>query len=239
VVLKRPRSVICDPSRELVLDAHWARALSPELRRQVLAESSVRLVSAGSFVCRKGDPAEHWIGIISGLVKVSSVSPEGKATTFIGVPSGGWFGEGTLLKNEAWPYDAVALRSSVVANVPRRTFFTLLERSVGFNRFLLVQLNERLGQFVAMVEHDRFLGPDARLAAELAALFNPVLYPGTQLTLLISQEELGQLVGLSRARVNRALHRLESNGLLDVDYGGITVKDVEKLRRYARSGNAS
>ena len=129
------------------------------------------------------------------------VSPEGKATTFIGVPSGGWFGEGTLLKNEPWPYDAVALRSSVVANVPRRTFFTLLERSVGFNRFLIVQLNERLGQFVAMVEHGRFLGPDARLAAELAALFNPVLYPGTQLTLLISQEELGQFVGLSRARL--------------------------------------
>jgi CRP-like cAMP-binding protein len=239
VVIKRPRSAISGPSRELVLDAHWARALSPELRRHVLADSFVRLVSAGSFVCKKGDSAEHWIGIISGLVKVSSVSAEGKATTFIGVPSGGWFGEGTLLKNEPWPYDAVALRSSVVGYVPRRTFFALLERSVDFNRFLLLQLNERLGQFVAMVEHDRFLGPDARLAAALAALFNPVLYPGTQLALLISQEELGQLVGLSRGRVHGALHRLERLGLLNIDYGGVTVKDVEKLRRYTRSGDAS
>jgi hypothetical protein len=48
-------------------------------------------------------------------------------------------GEGTLLKNEPWPYDAVALRSSVVGYVPRRTFFALLERSVDFNRFLLLK----------------------------------------------------------------------------------------------------
>jgi hypothetical protein len=102
---------------------------------------------------------------------------EGRSISFIGVPSGGWFGEGSLLKREPRRYDGIAMRESAIAYVPRNTFMLLLDSSVAFNRFLLVQLNERLGQFVAMVEYDRLLEPDARLAKELAGLFNPVLYP--------------------------------------------------------------
>jgi CRP-like cAMP-binding protein len=108
----------------------------------------------------------------------------------------------------------------------------LLDESVAFNRFLLIQLNERLGQFIGQVEHDRLHGPEARLARSLAGLFNPVLYPGIGPTLPVSQEELGQLVGLSRQRVNQALKRLEAEGLLTVEYGGVTVLDLARLREY-------
>ena len=230
----KPKKQIGVPPADVVLNAPWATALSDELRRRVVEETTIREVSSGGFVCRKGQLAEHWIGIVSGLVKVSSVSPQGKSTTFIGVPSGGWFGEGSLLKNELRRYDAIALRPSVIAYIPRNTFFLLLDTNVHFNRFLLIQLNERLGQFVAIVEHQRFLAPDARVAAELAALFNPVLYPGNQSTLPISQEELGPLLGLSRQRVNSALQHLERAGLLHVDYGGVTVRDLQGLRDYGR-----
>jgi CRP-like cAMP-binding protein len=85
-----------------------------------------------------------------------------------------------------------------------------------------------------MVEHDRLLGPEARLAAELAALFNPVLYPGNRTSLRISQEELAQLVGLPRQRVNQALKRLEKAGLLQTEYGGITALDLDGLRTYGQ-----
>ncbi len=108
----------------------------------------------------------------------------------------------------------------------------LADTSVTFNRFLVTQLNERLGQFVAMVEHDRLLKPEARLAAQLAALWNPVLYPGTTTSLRISQEELAQLVGLPRKRLNKALKRLENAGLLKTEYGGITALDLNGLRTY-------
>jgi len=159
--MKRRESKPAAP-RAALLDAQWASQLSPELRRRVLAETVTRKISLGSYVCRKGDPAKHWIGVLGGLVKVASVSPAGKPVSFICVPAGGWFGEGALLKNERRLYDAVALRPSVVAYMPRATFMLLADTSVTFNRFLVTQLNERLGQFVAMVEHDRLLGPEAR-----------------------------------------------------------------------------
>ena len=51
-------------------------------------------------------------------------------------------------------------------------------------------------------------------------------------SLPVSQEELGQLVGLSRQRVNQALKVLEQAGLLRIDYGGVTVLDLPGLRAY-------
>jgi CRP/FNR family cyclic AMP-dependent transcriptional regulator len=217
---------------EMLGAAPWAGALESSLRQRVVTETVVRPAPAGSLVCRKGEPVEHWIGVVDGLVKMANVSADGKPTSFTGIPSGGWFGEGSMLKDEPRRYDIVALRDSTIAYVPRTTFMALLDGSVEFNRFLLVQLNERLGQFIGMVEHDRLLGPDARLARGLAGLFNPVLYPGIGPTLPISQEELGQLVGLSRQRVNRGLKVLEANRLLRIEYGAVTVLDLPGLRSF-------
>lgn len=171
--------------------------------------------------------------MIDGLVKMASVSPEGKTTTFVGVTSGGWFGEGSLLKDKARRYDIGALRASRMALMPRATFEWLLDTDIGFNRFLLMQLNERLSQFIAMVEYQRLLGPDARVARSLAALFNPVLYPDQATDLQISQEEVGYLSGVSRQRVNQALQVLEKAGLLAVEYGHIRILDLEGLRAFS------
>jgi len=180
-----------------------------------------RHIPAGGFVCRKGEPVDHWIGVIDGLVKISSDLESGKTATLAGILSGGWFGEGSMLKTEVRRYDAVALRDSRVAYMRRDTFQWLLDHSIGFNRYLLVQLNERLGQFIGLLESERLLDTDARDARCLATMFNPV-----------SQEELGYLTGVSRQRVNRSLKVLQFAGYLKVEYGRITVCDLDSLRRF-------
>jgi CRP/FNR family cyclic AMP-dependent transcriptional regulator len=109
--------------------------------------------------------------------------------TFTGVPTGGWFGEGSLLKAEPRKYGAMALRESRIARMPKSTFEWLLDNSIAFNRFVLLQINERLGQFIALVGFGRLLDTDARIARCLGALFNSILYPGAGLRLSISQEE--------------------------------------------------
>lgn len=217
---------------EMLQASLWSRALDHERLLQVEGEILVRQVPAGGFVCRKGEPVEHWLGIIDGLAKMTNLSADGKPTTFTGLPTGCWFGEGSLFKDEPRRYDVVALRDSLVACMPKATFLGLLDSSLEFNRFLIVQLNERLGQFIAMVECDRLLDPDARVARSLAAMFNPHLYPGIGPQLQISQEEIGYLAGLSRQRANQALKALEKAGLLRIEYGGIAVLDLDGLRGY-------
>ena len=210
----------------------WMRELSPEHSGRVRAAITVRDFEAGAYVSRKGDPASAWLGVIDGLVKIHSLSPAGKSVTFAGIPAGGWFAEGSVLKGQPFKYDIVALRDSRMALMPEATFRWLLDTSIPFNRFLLKQLNERLGQFIGMVEHDRLLEPDARVARALAALFNPHLYPDSDPHIQISQEELGYLAGASRQRVNRALQVLGKAGLIKVDYGLVTVLNLDGLRHY-------
>ena len=214
---------------DLLRASIWAKALTETELRQVASELIERTFPAGANVCRKGEPVEHWIGVVEGLLKLSSVSVEGKSVTFAGIPGGAWFGEGSVLKNDPRRYDVVALRDSRVALMTRVTFDRLLDSSIAFNRFLLNQLNERLAHFIAMVEYDRMLDPDARVARCLAALFNPYLYPGVGPKLQISQEEIGLLSGVSRQRANQALQVLEKKRLLRVEYGGITVLDLGGL----------
>jgi CRP/FNR family transcriptional regulator, cyclic AMP receptor protein len=217
---------------EILRQSIWARTLPPEQMRRVEADVFEQVVPAGGFICHKGEQVDAWIGVIDGLVKINNMSVEGKSVTFTGVPSGGWFGEGSLLKDERRKYDVVALRDSRIARMPRETFRWLLDNSLPFTQFLLMQLNERLGQFIATVEHDRLLDVDTRVARCLAALFNPHLYPGSGLQLQISQEEIGFLSGTSRQRANQALQVLELEGLLKLDYGSIRILDLDGLRKF-------
>jgi CRP/FNR family transcriptional regulator, cyclic AMP receptor protein len=210
----------------------WAKGLTPDQLARVERDTFERTIDAGDFVCRRGERPAHWLGVIDGLVKMSSDSFAGKPVTFTSIAQGGWFGEGTLLKNELRKADFVALRTSRVAFMPQSTFNWLLDNSIAFNQFLLHQLNERLGQFVGYVESARVEESDTRIAHCLASLFNPLLYPGMTLDLAISQTEIGLLTGASRQRTSQALHTLQDRGLLRIGYGSITIVDLDGLRNY-------
>ncbi|SDN88140.1 Crp/Fnr family transcriptional regulator [Polaromonas sp. JS666] len=208
----------------------WLPLLLPDERARAVAVLQVGDAAPGDYVCRVGRPVTYWFGVVEGLLKMSSDNAQGMTMTFAGLPPGGWFGEGTALKREPYRYNIQALRKSVVAGLPIDTFHWLLDHSIGFNRFVMNQLNERLGQFIAAREIDRMNNPDIRVARSLAALFNPVLYPGVGQMLRITQQEMAYLVGLSRQRVNEALSALQDQGFIRIEYGGLRVLDLEALR---------
>jgi len=210
----------------------WLRCLEVHDRARIAALIQVADAETGELVCKIGRPATYWFGVVDGLLKMSNDTADGVAITFTGVPPGGWFGEGTLLKREAYRYNIQALRRSIVAGLPVDSFHELLQTSLAFNRFVLNQLNDRLGQFIAAREIDRLSDPDLRVARNLAALFHPSLYPGVGSWLRITQLELGYLVGLSRQRVNKALRVLQERRLIRIEYGGVRVLDLDALRYY-------
>jgi CRP/FNR family transcriptional regulator, cyclic AMP receptor protein len=217
---------------QLLRIAVWSRDLSEreiDVARGGIVE---RAYGANESVFVRGDHFDYWTGVVSGLMRIGMVSRGGKATSFTGLTAGAWFGEGTMLKSEPRRYDVVALRDSRLALMDRGTFFWLYEHSVAFNRFLVTQLNERLGQFIALVEYDRTLDATGRLARSIASLFHPILYPEPNRYLEITQEEIGALSGISRQNANQCLKRLEKEGLLRLEYGGVTIVDLDGLRSY-------
>lgn len=210
----------------------WLARLKPADQRFAHQALEVGDCLQGDFVCMAGKPVRYWLGVTDGLLKMSNHRADGSSISYAGLPSGSWFGEGTALKREHYRYDIQALRKSTVAALPLETFHTLLDRSIEFNRIIMSQLSERVGQFITSRETDLMNSPDSRVARTLAALVNPVLAPSTDNALRITQQELAYLVGLSRQRVNMALVKLEQEGLIGLEYGGLQVLEKNALAEY-------
>lgn len=219
-----------DPTADELAGIPWLGVLKPEELHVAVSHIKVGDARSGDYVCRIGRPVTYWFGVIEGLLKMSSDNEQGHTMTFSGLPPGAWFGEGTVLKREAYRYNILALRKSVVAGIPVDAFHWLLDHSIGFNRYIMNHLNERLAQFIAARVIDRMNNPDLRVARSLASMFNPVLFPGVGDVLRITQQELAYLVGLSRQRVNEALAFLEAQGAIRVEYGGVRILDLAALR---------
>ena len=117
--------------------AFWTEGLSETEFERAQRGLIERTYAAGTTICHRGDRFDYWTGVASGLLKISAISKSGKAITFAGVGSGGWFGEGTVLKKEPRKYDLVALRDTRLLMLNPATFDWLFENSVAFNRYLV------------------------------------------------------------------------------------------------------
>ena len=186
----------------------------------------------GRWIARRNAPSDHWLGVHSGLLKLAIYNESGRSCIVLRRAARRLVREGSVIKRELRKYDVVAIQPSLVMLVPAATFHALLAASLPFSHFVISQLNDRMGEFIASIQNHRLLDADARVAQSLAQLFNPQLYPSTDLTLTISQEELGYLTGLSRQRVNQALQALTDQGVLALAYNQIKVLDLDRLRRY-------
>ena len=119
--------------------AFWSAELSEEEIERARRGVSEKSFAKGAYICHKGDRMEAWTGVISGLVRLGTVSQKGKAITLAGMRAGIWFGEGSVLKNEPRQYDLVALREVRLAMMNMGTFFWLFEHSA--EPFAMIQMN--------------------------------------------------------------------------------------------------
>ncbi|MDR6584127.1 CRP-like cAMP-binding protein [Herbaspirillum frisingense] len=217
---------------QLLQQYDWFAALSAEHRALAAATTQLSRFAADAFVARRGERSDYWIGVHEGLIKLAVYNIDGRSSTLSGVPEGGWCGEGSVIKREPRRYDVIAIRASQILLVPADTFHRLMAESLPFNAFVIGQLNERMGQFIATVQNERLLDVDARVAQAIAQLFHPMLYPRTSKVLELSQEEIGLLTGLSRQRVNQAMRHLAELGLVEISYQSIRVVDLDGLRAF-------
>jgi CRP-like cAMP-binding protein len=205
----------------------WFTGLSHSTQEHV-GENVVRTTAAkGDVMLQANVPVEGWYGVLSGLVKLQSVPVKGRSSTFLGVACGDWFGEGSALKSEPRRYEVIALRDTALLCLPMAEFNQLRATSIAFNQFLVNQLNLRVSQAMALIEASRVRTPEQRVALSLSGLF----WNRTR-KLSLSQDELANLVGVSRQTANRALNSLAQRGLVTLEFGRVDIASDEALNRF-------
>jgi CRP-like cAMP-binding protein len=227
--------------REAINSGRWFTSLSPSLRHDILRCAYVKRYKDGTQIFARGEPHDEWIACAKGAVRVSSTSISGKLITLTYVEPGIWFGDVAIFDGDRRTHDAYAHGETTILCVSKADFKKILATHAEFSEAMLRLHARRIRQLYGLVEDLNTLPLRARLAKQLLHLVRsygvPQLADGSELRigLQLAQEELAQLLGASRQRVNQELKAMEREDIIRIEPGGLVVRDRPTLLRIAES----
>jgi len=202
----------------------------------VLALAHEERHPARHAIFHEGDPGDRLLVLLEGRVKVSLTSAEGKEAILSLPEPGQLIGEMSLLDGGSRSATVTTMAPSRFLVIWRKDFLGFLEQRPRVALALLQALSLRLRATNDMVGNLSFLNLPARLARILLNLgqqYGKHSGEGIVIGLKLSQEELGNLVGVSRESVNRQVRLWVETGVLDYAQGILVLKDSDALFREA------
>jgi CRP-like cAMP-binding protein len=210
----------------------WFSKLSQDLRTAILARSNVRRLADAASLATRGAMAEEWCGVARGAVRISTVALSGKQVTLTYAEPGTWFGDIALFDGLPRTHDADTHGDTTLLVVRKRDFKDLLAQHVELYDALLRLNCRRLRLMFDQFEDLNTRPLQARLAKQillLARSYGMVQGDEIRIKLALAQEDLAQLLGASRQRVNQELKGFERDGAVRVEPTRLVVLSREKL----------
>ncbi len=210
----------------------WFSKLSLPLREAILSRSIVRRIADGALMGSRGSPADEWCGVAKGSVRVSSVSLSGKQVSLTYVEPGVWFGDIALFDGLPRTHDANAHGETTLLVVQKPDFKEILSQHTELYEALLRLNCRRLRLMFDVVEDLNTRPLAARLAKQILLLARSYGVPQGEeirIGLQLAQEDLAQLLGASRQRVNLELKGFERDGAVRIEPTRLVVLSKEKL----------
>ncbi len=223
--------------REAINGGRWFASLSPSLRHDLLRCAFVKRYPDGALISARGDAPEQWIACAKGAVRVSSTTLAGKQVTLTYVEPGVWFGDVAMFDGDRRTHDTYAHGATTILCVTRADFQKILAQHVELYEALMRLQARRIRLLFGQVEDLSSLPLRARLAKQLLHLARSYGVPNTpvddelRISLQLAQEELAQLLGASRQRVNQELKTMEREEVIRIEPAGLIVRDRAALLR--------
>lgn len=224
--------VLTVAERSNIESGAWFSKLSQPLREAILSRALVRRVPDGALLGSRGAEPEEWCAVALGAVRVSSVSLSGKQITLTYVEPGSWFGDISLFDGLPRTHDANAHGDTTLLVVRRADFRELLAQHSELYEALLRLNCRRMRLMFNLVEDLNTRPLAARLAKQILLLARSYGVPQgdeIRIGLQLAQEDLAQLLGASRQRVNQELKGFEREGAVRVEPTRLVVLSRDKL----------
>jgi len=210
----------------------WALldGLPEDTARAVLARARRRSFARGEVVFHQGDPADTLHLIAKGRFAVRATTPLGDAATFTLLAPGQFFGELALLAREARRTATVsALEQSETLSVSAGELKRLRHEFPAVTEALLGALVEEVERLSSLLVEALYVPADKRVLRRLTEAAASYGSPDQPAIVPLTQEELGELAGPSRATVNRVLREAERKGTLRLTRRRIEVIDPGRM----------
>lgn len=197
---------------------------------QLVSRARIRRFAAGDVIFLQGSPGASMMAVLSGQVRISISSPEGKELLLAIVQPGEVFGEIALLDGKERSADARAQTACSLAVLDRREVLVFLERHPEAWVRIVEMLCERFRENTQHAAEVSLLQLPARLAKALLRMDAERL-PGSK---PLSQRELGNLIGAARESVNKCLSDWQRRGAIRIDDAAIIIVDRASIEAIAR-----
>jgi CRP-like cAMP-binding protein len=224
--------VLTIEERSNIETGSWFSKLSLPLREAIFSRAIVRRLADDALMSSRGSTADEWCGVAKGSVRISSVSLSGKQVTLTYVEPGLWFGDISLFDGLPRTHDANAHGETTLLVVRKPDFKDILTQHVELYEALLRLNCRRLRLMFDVVEDLNTRPLAARLAKQILLLARSYGVPQGEeirIGLQLAQEDLAQLLGASRQRVNQELKAFERDGAVRIEPTRLVVLSKEKL----------
>jgi CRP/FNR family transcriptional regulator, cyclic AMP receptor protein len=219
--------------RALLANVPLFGQLAPEELERLVAYMRLVRHPARTVLFCKGDPGSNMMLVVRGRVKVCSHSEDGRELVLNLINAGEVVGEIALLDGSDRTADAVTLTDTDLLVLERRDFVPFLQGHPDACMRLFTVLCDRLRKTSELLEEALFLEGSSRLAkrlVHLAEVFGKPVSGGVSIDIPLSQQQLGNMVGMSRESMNKQLKQWRQEGLVRVEEGRYVLIDLDALR---------
>lgn len=188
----------------------------------LVAQGSEHSVAGGGYLFREGEHLDRVVIIRTGLVALSRQQGTRRAVLFL-LHEGEIAGDVPLLAGIPAPFDALAVTDTAFVTIPAPVFLASLEQNPAFAKRWVLSLGGRLAAWQARL--DDLLAGNLRAQVASLLLHEATANPRVHLT----QQLIANLLGARRTSVNRVLQGLAREGIIELRYSQILVRDPDGL----------
>jgi CRP/FNR family cyclic AMP-dependent transcriptional regulator len=211
--------------------------LEPEALDQLCRYAKHSKLKRGSTIFSKGDPGNSLFAVVSGTVKISNSSADGRSAILNLIGAGEIFGEIAVLDGQARTADATANTSCEIFAIDRREFLPFVRSQPALAMKFIELLCTRLRWTSDQVEQVILQNLPGRLAGALIRLTEKYKLAPTGRTIAITQQEISEMVGMTRESINKQLRAWAARNWVRLEHGAIVVLDTAALQTLAEAGS--
>ena len=213
--------------------------LAPDAMDQLCRYAKLTSLRRGASLFSKGDPGTSLYVLISGAVKISVSSPDGRNAILNLIGPGEVFGEIGVLDGKARTTDGTANTNCEIFVIDRREFLPFVRSQPALAMKFIELLCARVRWTSDQVEQVILQDLPGRLASALLGLTERrKLDPASQ-TIAITQQEISEMVGMTRESINKQLRVWAGRSWVRLEHGAIVVLDTAPLQALAEAGSES
>ena len=213
--------------------------LAPEALDQLCRYAQPTSLKRGATLFAKGDPGNSLYAVISGTVKISVSSPDGRNAILNLIGAGEVFGEISVLDGRERSTDAIANTNCEILVIDRRDFLPFVHSQPALAMKFIELLCARLRWTSDQVEQIILQDLPGRLASALLGLTEKRKLESGNRTIAITQQEISEMVGMTRESINKQLRAWAARDWLRLEHGAIVVLKSDLLRELAEAGSGA